>query len=373
MTAAPRTTGWRAPSWRQVRRYLDPAGRAGRVWNSVPAAVQITVAAVVAFAVAHYWIGHAAPVIAVTVTISSLGFTRDARPVKVLETAIGVTVGIALSETLLLLFGQGVWQLGVVIFATLLVARFLSGSAAFAIAAAVQSALISVLPAPAGGAFTRTEDAIVGGLVALVCTALIPRDPRRATRREARRLFAEFLAVVASLVMALQLGDARASGRALARARATGPVLDAWRSSLDSAIAIARISPFLRRHLPELREQAAILSGMELAVRNLRVVARRTDYIVRDGEARVELAELLSSLSSGVNVLGQGLSNGELRMRARQSLILVAVKLDPQLVLPGSTVMDASLVMQLRPLVVDLLTATGMPLAEAQATLPSSG
>ncbi|RII96041.1 FUSC family protein, partial [Clavibacter nebraskensis] len=117
---------------------------------------------------AHHVLGHDTPLLATTVTITSLGFVRDARPVRVLETAIGMTVGITLSEVLLLGIGRGAWQLFVIILATLLVARLLSSNAAFAVAAGVQAVLVALLPAPPGGVFVRSVDGLVGGAVALL-------------------------------------------------------------------------------------------------------------------------------------------------------------------------------------------------------------
>jgi hypothetical protein len=48
----------------------------------------------------------------------------------------------------------------------------------------------------------------------------------------------------------------------------------------------------------------------------------------------------------------------------------VARRLDPAQVLPGGGVADAAVLLQLRPLLVDLLVGTGMPVDEARALLP---
>ena len=175
-----------APLRRLARRVQVRAQvRAGirRASQSLPAALQIVIAAVASYSIAHFLLGHATPLIAVTVTITSLGIARDARPRKVLETAIGVTVGIALSEVIVLVIGKGGWQLAIVLFATLVITRAVSANPAFAVAAAVQSTLVVLLPDPAGGPFTRSLDALVAGAVALAVTALIPRDPARAAAR----------------------------------------------------------------------------------------------------------------------------------------------------------------------------------------------
>ncbi|MGG7465633.1 FUSC family protein [Plantibacter sp. YIM 135347] len=341
-----------------------------RVLNSAPAVTQVTVTAVASYAFAHYVLGHPAPLLSVTVAISSLGFVRDARPVRVLETAVGMSVGIALAEVLLLAFGQGTWQLAVALFVTLLVARFLSPAASFAIAAAVQSALVMLLPAPDGGPFVRTVDGLIGGVFALLATALIPRDPRRAALRDGRRLLDEHVATNASLVAALRLGDLDEADRALIRARSTQPALDAWRGTLESGIAIAKLSPFLRRSLFDLERQRTLLAGMDLATRNLRVIARRIDYVVRDGRQRPEAADLLARISVAIGILSQSLGDIAQQPVARQTLVEIAKHLDPSSMLQSASISEQNLVLGLRPYVVDLLTATGMSTADAQATLP---
>ncbi|SKC43101.1 hypothetical protein SAMN06309945_0886 [Okibacterium fritillariae] len=355
-------------------RYVNRHVRLDLAWqrlvSSLPAGLQITVAAVAAYAIAHYGLGHPVPLLAVTVTVSSLGFVRDARPIRVLETAVGMSVGIALAELLLLGFGQGLWQLGVALFLSLMVARFLSGSAAFAIAAGVQAVLVMLIAAPPGGPFIRTVDGLIGGAVALLATALIPRDPRRVARRDARRLFHEFGGVLTSLVSVLHLADQGEADRALARARATQPVVDDWRGSLESAIAIARISPFLRRYLGQLESQRTLQSGMDLATRNLRVVTRRIDYLIVDGEPRPALADLLSRVLVGVAVLGQSIDDISQLPVAQQTFRQLARHLDPAEAMPGAPVTEQNMVLLLRPLVVDLLAASGVPVTEARELLP---
>ena len=88
MTQQPNTTaiptGW--------RHRLDPRPSLIRVRDSGIAIVQIVVAATGAYAFAAFVLGHPAPLLAATVTVSSLGLVRDARPRRVLETVIGRTV-----------------------------------------------------------------------------------------------------------------------------------------------------------------------------------------------------------------------------------------------------------------------------------------
>jgi uncharacterized membrane protein YgaE (UPF0421/DUF939 family) len=341
-----------------------------RMLHSVPAALQITIAAVAAYAIAHWVLGHATPIIAVTVTITTLGLSRDARPRKVLETSIGITVGIALSELVILVVGKGAWQLAIVLFATLAVTRALSANPAFAIAAAVQSGLVVLLPDPAGGAFTRSLDGLVAGVVALAVTALIPRDPRKAATRDAKVLFSVFKESLDGLVEGIARADHPATELALERLRRTQSMVDDWTSALDTAISISQISPWMRRQLPELRMQARVLTGADLTARHLRSIARRVTVLVEDGQERPELAQLMGQLATGIRLLGQQVEDRDLAGAARAEFESLAKRLDPAVIVPGGALRESVVVVLMRPLVVDLLVATGMDAEAARALLP---
>jgi uncharacterized membrane protein YgaE (UPF0421/DUF939 family) len=345
--------------------------RAGleRSSTSLPAILQLVVAVTVAYVLAHYVLGHEYPIAAVTVTLSSLGLVLDARPRRVAETAIAMTIGIALSEVILLVFGQGVWQFALTILASLTVTRALSPVPGLPIVAAVQAALVSLMPIPPGGPFTRTADAVLGGLVALASTALIPRDPRRAARREALKFFAAFNAIVSSLVAVLRIGDRSTAEIVLGRARSTQGLIEEWRSSLDSAAAISRISPFLRRHRQELADLQVMQDNMDHAARNLRVVSRRLSVLL-DERPRPEMAHVMSGILGATSMLAQSIDRPELRPVVRQSLVLIAITLDPRILTPDEPFSEASVVLSLRPLVLDLLAASGMPIDEARKALP---
>ena len=353
----------------RASRGFDPRAATRRTVTSMPAIVQIVVAASASYAITHLGLGHAVPLLAVTITISSLGLARDARPRVVLENAVGVLIGIALSEVLLMIVGKGLWQIALVLFVTLLVARFFSASGAFAVAAATQSMLVMLLPDPDGGAFVRSIDGAVGGAVALLVTAVVPRDPVGLARYDARRLFDEVDHAFTALVAALRTDDAPRADDALGRLRGTQPVLDDWSSTLESAQSIARLSPFLRSRLPDLRQQATVRRYVDLAVRNLRVVARRLDTQLGDGVDRSALADLLDSTARAVAVLGRSVHDVEQRPVAREALTAVARRLDPTVVLPGAPVTEAIVVLMMRPLLVDLLMATGLDHDEARARL----
>jgi uncharacterized membrane protein YgaE (UPF0421/DUF939 family) len=354
---------------RLILRRLSLRSSLDRVLHSLPAAAQIGAAAVVAYVIGRYVVGHELPLIAVTVAITTLGFSRDARPRRVLETVAGILVGILLSAALVLLIGRGIWQLALVLMLGLLVGRALSSNPAVAVAAGVQSVLVVLLPDPAGGPFLRGIDGAIGGSVALLATALLPRDPRGTERRDGRELFAVLEEATRSAADALRQGEELAAEVALTRLRGTQKLVDDWTTSLDSAVAISRISPFLRRRLPELRSHGRLLQAGDFAARNLRLIARRIDFLVRDEQPREALAGVLTEAAAALRELREALTTPEALTDARQRLERLAPRLDP-VGLTSGEVREAAIVLMIRPLVVDLLTGTGLDADAARALLP---
>jgi uncharacterized membrane protein YgaE (UPF0421/DUF939 family) len=355
---------------RGLRRRLDVRVALGRVADSLPAILQILVAVAAAYSIAHWVLGHEFPILAITVTISSLGFTRDARPRRVAESVLGILLGIALADGLSLLFGKGLWQLLFVLLVVFIVGRSISPNPAFTVAAAIPSALVVLIPDPEGGPFTRSLDGLVGGVIALLVTALVPRDPRRAELRDGRRLFSVFDESLGSIVDCLVDAEPAAGELALQRLRRTQSIVDAWRVSHDTAISVARISPFLRRFLPELQRHGRVIEAADLTSRHLRHVARRAEFLVRDGAARPALAGVIGELATGVRLLGSELDDPQQVGAARSLLTDLARRLDPALVMPDAGVAESSVLILLRPLTVDLLAGTGMELEAARDLLP---
>jgi uncharacterized membrane protein YgaE (UPF0421/DUF939 family) len=332
--------------------------------------VQITIGALLAYSLAHYGFQHVTPLLAVTVCITSLGFSRDARPRRILQTAIGMVVGIAISEISLIYLGSGVLQIALVLLIVLLAARFISVSSAFAVTAAIQAMLVQILPAPDGGVFIRTFDGLIGGVMALIVTALIPRDPRGIARTDANKLFDFFIETLQDLRLALRDTNKSLSNQALKNARATQPLIDNWRMSLDSALSISRISPFLMKHKPELRKQRSLMRAMDLATRNLRVIVRRVNFLLKDDVARPYLADLFEQLAEAVTNLREGLSDPEDLELAQTQLLEIIKQLDPKKFGIADQLREASVLLLLRPLLVDLLCASGMSEDDARNELP---
>jgi hypothetical protein len=201
-------------------------------------------------------------------------------------------------------------------------------------------------------------------------TALVPRDTRRIAVRDARTLASALSQAMASMIEGVTESNQPAASLAVERLRKTQELVNNWTLSLDSAMAVAQISPFLRRQLPELRRQQALLTGFDLAARHLRVIARRVYFLLKEGGGREELPELLAPVASAIDLLGASIDDPSARARAEVVLRELAPKLDPATMMPNARVSESVIVMLVRPLVVDLLVTTGVTADEARALLP---
>ena len=142
---------------------------------------------------------------------------------------------------------------------------------------------------------------------------------------------------------------------------------------------MATLAPAHRRHRDELDRLKQSLDSIDLALRNSRVFARRLtsaiNHAALSDEAIENIVEVLEDTAAAIDELSLGLAethDGARRAHlrtARQDFSEVALRLHPRLLevqrLEGETV-----VMLFRPLMVDLLEATGMDPIEARDVLP---
>lgn len=350
-----------------------------RSFNSVVPALLITVCAVGAYFFSERVLGHHGPLFAATSAIIALGFSRDPRLRRVLEVGLGCTIGIAVGDTLLHWLGSGIWQAALVVFLSVLLARFLDSGAIFTTQLALQSLLVVLLPIPTGGPFTRSIDAVVGGCFALAATLLIPRDPRREPKDDLKIMLGELAVVLRECASALSYNDSTTAWHALVRARNQQPRIDAMRQGLRSSVEIARLSPLYRRHLDEVEGLAKLMERVDYAMRSARILARRLTSAINNAAlsdtGTMHLAEVLSESASAVEELAAALAHdpsgaGKTSLsRARDSLADIAMRLHPAK-LEITRMEGEAVVLLFRTLMVDLLETAKMEPDEARDLLP---
>ena len=187
------------------RSRLSARARAERLRDAASAILQATIAATIAWVVATEVVGHDAPFFAPVSAIITLGLTQGERGRRAGEVVLGVTLGIAIADLLVIGLGTGWWQLALVVALSMSIALLLGSGQMFAQQAAVSAALVATLQPPDGGvSFARAVDALLGGSIALAISALVlPAHPGRMVREAAAPVLEELAAVLEDIAGAL--------------------------------------------------------------------------------------------------------------------------------------------------------------------------
>ena len=161
---------------------------------------QAALATSVAWVVAREVFGHPRPIFPPVAALIGVSATFGQRRRYAIEMVIGVALGIAIAVT--------------------------------------------IQPPGSGLSGARFLDSLMGGVIALAVTALLPMNPAAAARRVAEPLLAELAGALDEVALALEHGDAGLADRALTRARSIDP--DALADTVASGKEMLRLSPFAR-------------------------------------------------------------------------------------------------------------------------------
>jgi uncharacterized membrane protein YccC len=340
--------------------------RAERLRDTARAILQATIAATLAWIVATELVGHTAPFFAPVSAIITLGLTQGQRGRRAVEVLLGVTLGIAVADLLVIGLGTGWWQLALVVALSMSIALLLGSGQMFAQQAAVSAALVATLQPPDGGvSFARAVDALLGGSIALAISALVlPAHPGRMVREAAAPVLAELAAVLEDVADALSARSREAAQEALARGRG----IDELARHLDEALVAGRetaLVPPRRRLLGTVDVYADAAAQIDLAVRNVRVLARGARRAIDlDENVPPEVADALRDLAAAVRALGDALDDPDRAAAVREPALRAAGKATHVLETTGN--MSVSVIVgQIRSTAVDLLRGSGMSFDEA--------
>ena len=193
--------------------------RARRLAEAARSVVQVALAATVAWFIATEVLGHAQPFFAPVSAIVTLGITLGERGRRAIEPALGVALGIAVADLLIMVLGTGTAQLALVVLLAMTAALLLGRGQLFTTQAAVSAALVATIEAPAdSNSLARFVDGLVGGGVALATSALVlPANPATLVRTAAERVLGELASTLDAVASALHERDRAAVERALLR------------------------------------------------------------------------------------------------------------------------------------------------------------
>jgi len=337
--------------------------------------LQCGLAAGIAWFVATTVVGHSRPFFAPIAAVVSLGLSLGARLRRSVELVCGVTVGIGVGDLIISVIGTGAWQITLVVTLAMGAAVLIGSGPIFSMQAGTSAVLVATLLPPGDVAgVERMVDALVGGLVGVAVVAVVPTHPVRRARRDAAGILATAGEVLQLVADGLVENDPKPIEKALRKARATQSAIDSLRSNLSGGKEISRISPLYWGSRARLERLTATADPIDNAMRNIRVLARRSLSLVRDDEILdARLVDQIEKLSHALDVLRRMIlaEPGEQPDQAEAARVLRTVSsgMKPELV--ENAGLSATVVFaQIRSLIVDLLQVTGLGRISAIATLP---
>jgi uncharacterized membrane protein YccC len=345
--------------------------RVARLRTLAPTLLMGAIGAGVAWLIATKVVGDKGAFFAPVAAIITLGLTVGSRLNRAIELSVGVPLGIALADILVLEVGSGTVQLIAIVFLATSVAVFLGGGGLLVTQAGVSAILVVTLQPPTDGiSFERAADALIGCGVALILNFVIaPIDPVALVRREAAPVLRELSGVLEDIAVALESRDRELGFAALRRARDMDAHTQRFLESLTIGRETAAAAPqrWVDRTLLALYGDAG--GQIDLAVRNVRVMARGVVRAIEVGDdVPPEVAAAIRELRDAVRSLEPWLNDSQ-RSRAVVEPAVTAAR-HASAVLEQTTNLSASVIVgQVRSTAVDLLRAIGMAPEEARARI----
>jgi uncharacterized membrane protein YgaE (UPF0421/DUF939 family) len=229
--------------------------------------------------------------------------------------------------------------------------------------AAVQAIVVSTLVPTPGAAFIRWTDALIGGGVALVAAAVVPRAPLRRPREQAAVVVRKISRLLRAAAEGIVDGDVDRALDVLHDARSTDELVTELRAAADEGISVVRSSPFRRRHRGRVRAMAELVEPLDFALRNTRVLVRRVAVAsYRQEPIPASYAAMLEELAACTDAISDELGAGRAATAVRDRLVALGRATNEA---ERTTDLSAEVILaQVRSLVADLLAVTGMnPLA----------
>jgi uncharacterized membrane protein YgaE (UPF0421/DUF939 family) len=333
--------------------------------------LQTAVAASLAWLFATEVVGHSTPFFAPISAVVTLGLTVGQRRRRAVELAIGVSVGIGIADLLVSAIGTGTWQVGVVVALAMIAATLVGGGPLLASQAAASAVLVATLQPPEGFDFSRSLDALVGSVTALVVAAVVlPIDPVRLVREGIGPVLDQLAAVLEQIADALEHRDAREAEQALVAVSRLDQLYERLTDTLSEAGDAARISLSRRGKLGRLERYVGAVGELGLAIENTRALARgAARAIALDDSTPPEVAASIRELATSARTLDDLLEDDD--SAPSREAALRAVKLGNAVLGETSNMSAVHIVGQVRLVAVDLLRAGGMPRTEAQQAVRS--
>ena len=330
---------------------------------------QCAVAAGVAWFLARDVLGHPTPFFAPVAAVVSLGTSYGQRLRRVAEVTVGVAVGVLLGDLITYTLGNGPLQIVLLVALAMTAALLLDAGTLLVTQAAVQAIIVATLAPAPGASLLRWTDALVGGGVALVAAAVVPRAPLRRPREQAALVVHKVSALLRAAAEGVLEGDVDRSMEVLREARDTDVLVEELRAAAAEGLSVVASSPFRLRHRGGVRAMAELVEPLDFALRNTRVLVRRVAVAgMREEPVPASYAELLRELADCSDAVAEELAAGRMPGAVRADLIALGRHTSDAERVHG---LSAEVVLaQIRSIVADLLAVSGMDPVVATNQIP---
>lgn len=159
----------------------------GRFRAGVWPIVQTALAATLAWSAAALILGHEQPFVAAIAAVISIGSVAGQTLRRAVEWTLGVAVGLAVADFIMLALGSGPLQTGLMVGLAMSVALLIRGGVMFWTESGVSALLVAGLdPTTSGVSPDRFLEALIGGGMALAVSATFPSNPSVRAKQAAR-------------------------------------------------------------------------------------------------------------------------------------------------------------------------------------------
>jgi uncharacterized membrane protein YgaE (UPF0421/DUF939 family) len=229
----------------------------------------------------------------------------------------------------------------------------------------VSALLVVTVQAPGTGlSGARFLDSLLGGLIGLVVTSVLPASPGRTVHQAAALMLAEIAATIEEVAQALERRDPEPAERAWTRASEIDP--DVLADAISAGRETLRLAPWLRGTRAQFDRYARAFTQIDNAVTSVEALSRGAVRAIAQGDnVPPPVPDALRELADAVWRLETTLDEGGDETAVREPALRAAAH--ATLVLEQTSNLSVSvIVVQVRATAVDLLRGSGLARDEAE-------
>jgi uncharacterized membrane protein YgaE (UPF0421/DUF939 family) len=327
--------------------------------------LQAALATALAWAAAKALFGHPRPIFAPVTALIVVSTTLGQRRRYAVEMVVGIALGIGIADALFVLIGAGTIQIAAIVAGAMVAAVALGGSVALVSEAAVSALLVVTIQPPSSGlSGARFLDSLLGGVIALAVTSLLPTNPVRAARRAAALPLAQIAATLEDIARALDRADQKLAERALVRARSVDR--DAFEQAVAAGRETLQLAPFARATRAQFARYVRAQTQIDTAITSVETRSRAVVRALALGDnVPAPMPEAIRDLSSAVRRLEESLDDPTGEISVREPALSAAAQATLVLERTGNLSANA-IVAQVRAAAVDLLRGSGITREESE-------